>query len=108
MSDNRDALLAEAAELAKTAGPAEAGEVSVGDMLTYLHAYYRHVPDEDLTAAGAGPVAAVAVAQARLAADRPQGRALVQVGQGGSLAAFDPAATVIDIVTMTCLSWSTR
>jgi glutamate dehydrogenase len=96
MSDNRDALLAEAAELAKVAGPGEAG---AGDLLAYLRAYYRRVPDEDLAAAGAGPVAAVAMAQARLAADRPQGRALVRVGQGGAMAAFDPAAVVIGIIT---------
>jgi glutamate dehydrogenase len=99
MSDNRDALLAEAAELAKAAGPAEAGEVSVGDLLAYLRAYYRHVPDEDLAAAGAGPVAAVAMAQALQAADRPQGRALLRIGPGGSMPAFDPASTVIDIIT---------
>jgi len=99
MSDNRDALLAEAAGLAKAAGPAEDGETGVGDLLAYLRAYYRHVHDEDLAGAGAGPVAAVAMAQARLAAGRPQGRALVEVGHGGSVAAFDPAATVVDIIT---------
>ena len=37
--------------------------------------------------------------QARLAADRPQGRTLVRVGQGGSVPAFDPAAAVVDIIT---------
>src|ERR1700751_3718058 len=99
MSDNRDALLAEAAELAKAAGPAEGGEAGIGDLLAYLRAYYRHVPDEDLAGAGAGPVAAVGMAQDRRGAARPQGRALVQVGQGGSVAAFDPAATVVDIIT---------
>ncbi|HTT51580.1 MAG TPA: NAD-glutamate dehydrogenase [Streptosporangiaceae bacterium] len=96
MSDNRDALLAEAAGLAGPAGPADVG---VGDLLAYFRAYYRHVPDEDLAAAGAGPVAAVALDQARLAASRPQGRTLVRVGQGGSVAAFDPGRTVIDIIT---------
>ncbi len=99
MSGNRDGLLAEAAELAKAAGPGEAGGVGVGDLLAYLRAYYRHVPEEDLVSAGAGPVAAVAMAQARLAADRPQGRALVRVGQGGAMAAFDPASTAIGIIT---------
>jgi glutamate dehydrogenase len=96
MSDNRDALLAEAAQLAKSSGQPDVG---VGDLLSYFRAYYRHVPDEDLAAAGAGPVAAVAMEQARLAADRPQGRALIRVGQGGSVAAFDPSSTVIDIST---------
>src|ERR1700748_2457773 len=96
MADNRDALLAEAAQLAKSSGQADVG---VGDLLSYFRAYYRHVPEEDLAAAGAGPVAAVAVDQARLAADRPQGRTLIRVGQGGSVAAFDPASTVIDIIT---------
>ena len=96
MSDNRDALLAEAAALAESSGQADVG---VGDLLAYFRAYYRHVPDEDLAAAGAGPVAAVAIEQARLAADRPQGRALIRVGQGGSVAAFDPARTVIGIIT---------
>ncbi len=99
MSDNRDALLAEAAGLAKAAGPAGSAGAGVGDLLGYLRAYYRHVPDELLAAAGAGPVAAVAMEQAGLAADRPQGRTLVRVGQGGSVAAFDPAATVVDIIT---------
>ena len=96
MSDNRDALLAEAAELAESSGQ---GDVGVGDLLGYFRAYYRHVPDEDLAAAGAGPVAAVAIEQARLAADRPQGRALVRVGLGGTVPAFDPAASVIGIIT---------
>jgi glutamate dehydrogenase len=96
MSDNRDALLAEAAELAESSGQADVG---VGDLLAYFRAYYRHVPDEDLATAGAGPVAAVALEQARLAADRPQGRALVRVGQGSSVAAFEPAAVVIGIIT---------
>ncbi len=96
MSDNRDVLLAEAAERAESSGQADVG---VGDLLTYFRAYYRHVPDEDLAAAGAGPVAAVALEQARLAADRPQGRALVRVAQAGTAAAFEPAAVVIGIIT---------
>ena len=87
---DKDALLTEAAE---AAAGAEAG---VGDLPSYLHAYFRHVAVEDLAPAGPARVAEVAIEQARFAAHRPQGRALVRVGRG---AAMDPARDVISIVT---------
>jgi glutamate dehydrogenase len=90
-ADGSSELLAHAGALA--------GAISgVGDPLRYLTAYYRHVEDDDLAAAGPDRMAAVAAAQAEFAAVRPQGRALVQVRAGGE-AALDPAAHVIDIVT---------
>ncbi len=100
MSDSsaadRETLLAEAAQ-AVTAE--DLADLHVGDLLCYLRAYYRHVPVEDLAAAGPGPVAAAALEQARLAAHRPQGRALVRVRPAGSPAAFDPGRRVVDIIT---------
>ena len=100
MSDSsatdRESLLAEAAR-AVPAG--ELDDLHVGDLLCYLRAYYRHVPVEDLAAAGPGPVAAAALEQARLAVARPQGRALVRVRPAGSPGAFDPARRVVDIIT---------
>ncbi|HEY5989316.1 MAG TPA: hypothetical protein VIV12_23485, partial [Streptosporangiaceae bacterium] len=69
-------LLAEAARLAERMGATADG---VGDLGTFLSAYYWHVPAEDLASAGPSRLAAVAVEHARLAATRPQGRALVQV-----------------------------
>jgi glutamate dehydrogenase len=95
MSDNagdgKNALLAQAA-------PDIGADAGVGDGLSYLRAYYRHVAIDDLTAAGPERVAAVAAGQAAFAAQRPQGRALVRI-RPGDAAAFDPARDVIDIVT---------
>ena len=83
--------------LAKAA--AAAPEVpGVGDAENYLKAFYRHVEIEDLGAAGADRVAAVAMTQAAMAIDRPQGRALVEVRPGGG-AALDASSDVIDVVT---------
>ena len=100
MSDSsaadRESLLAEAAQ-AVTAG--DLADLHVGDLLCYLRAYYRHVPVEDLAAAGPGPVAAAALEQARLAVRRPQGRALVRVRPAGSPGAFEPGRRVVDIIT---------
>jgi glutamate dehydrogenase len=93
---DRETLLAEAAQAVTTE---ELADLHVGDLLCYLQAYYRHVPVEDLAAAGPGPVAAAALEQARLAAHRPQGRALVRVRPAGSPGAFDPSRRVIDIIT---------
>ena len=87
---DQDTLLTEAA---KAAAGTEAG---VGDLTSYLQAYFRHAAVEDLAPAGPARVAEVAIEQARFAAHRPQGRALVQVGHG---AAIDPARDVISIVT---------
>ncbi len=89
---DKDALLTEAAE----AGAAAGAEAGVGDLPSYLHAYFRHVAVEDLAPAGPARMAEVAIEQARFAAHRPQGRALLRVGRG---AAMDPARDVISIVT---------
>ena len=105
--DARDALLAEAAGpddagvLAEAAALADEGDLTdagVGDLLRYLRAYYRHVPVEDLAAAGPARIKAVAVEHARLAAGRPQGRAEVRVRPAGG-AAFGAGRAVVDIVT---------
>ena len=61
---DKDALLADAA--AKAAD----GAAGVGDVLSYLRAYYRHVAVEDLAAAGPERLAAIAIEQARFAAYR--------------------------------------
>jgi glutamate dehydrogenase len=89
--DDKDALLAKAAAVA-------GGDAAVGDVLGYLRAYYRHVAMEDLAAAGPERLAAIALEQARFAAYRPQGRALVRVRRGES-AACAAARDVVDIVT---------
>src|SRR6266702_6580276 len=89
-------LLAEAARQAEGMGEAADG---VGDLGSYLEAYYRHVAAEDLVSAGPSRLAAVAVEHARLAAVRPQGRALVQVSGAGTCMALEGPRAVIDIVT---------
>jgi glutamate dehydrogenase len=77
----------------------------IGDPLSYLQAYYRHVAAEDLAAIGPDRAAAVAAEHARLGANRPQGRPLVCVRVpaehhgAGDHAAFDPDRAVVDIVT---------
>jgi glutamate dehydrogenase len=90
-ADGKRDLLAAAA---KTVGDVP----GVGDVLAYLAAYYRHVAADELAAAGPARIAAVAAQQAELAAQRPQGRAIVAVISGGE-AALNPASDVIDIVT---------
>src|SRR5258708_12570958 len=90
-SDDRHALLAAAAR-------AVTGDAGVGDVRNYLQAYYRHVAVEDLVSAGPKRLAAVATEQARFAAHRPQGRALVRVRRGEA-AACAPARDVIGLVT---------
>src|SRR5580704_929981 len=81
------------------AAAAKAGPLpGVGDAARYLHTYYRHVSADDLAAAGPDRLVAVAAAHAELAAERPQGRALVKVRSGGD-ATLDPGSDVIDIVT---------
>ena len=86
----RQALLIEAAEV--TAG------ANVGSRLDYLRGYYRHVDFADLAAAGPKRVGAAAAEHARLAAERPQGRALVRVRTGDS-ASLLGGHDVIDVVT---------
>ncbi len=84
--------------LLEEAADAMGAEAGVGDVHGYLQAYYRHVAAEDVIAAGASRVAAVAAQQAAFAARRPQGTALVRV-RPGEQAAFDPARDVIEMVT---------
>ncbi len=90
-ADSKQRLLSQAAACA---GPLP----GVGDVSICLRAYYRHVAEDDLSAAGPDRLAAVTARHAQLAAHRPQGRALVEVRRGGD-AALDPPADVIDIVT---------
>jgi glutamate dehydrogenase len=71
------------AEAAQAAGAAVAGAIGVGDLHRYLEAYYRHVAQEDLLPAGPLRAGAVAAEHARVAARRPQGRALVRVRAAG-------------------------
>ena len=89
-------LLAEAALAVAASG---AGEAGVGDPLRYLEAYYQHVAPEDLLPAGPMRVGAVAAEHVRVAARRPQGRALVQVRAAGESAALEESRGVVDIVT---------
>jgi len=73
-------------------------DARVGDRENYLHCYYRHVDSSDLIAAGAVRVASVAAEHARLAAERPQGRAVVRV-RSGAEATLLAGRDVIDVVT---------
>src|SRR6266699_888930 len=87
----RRALLTEAAaELSEGA--------RVGDHENYLHGYYRHVDSSDLIEAGPRRVGSVASEHADLAAERPQGRAVVRVRPGAE-ATLLPGRDVIDVVT---------
>jgi glutamate dehydrogenase len=90
-------LLDEAAS--RAARTAEPGGGGVGDLRRFLGAYYRNMPVEELVAAGPARMAAVAAEHARLAAKRPQGRALVQVSAGGSCSALEEQRGAVDIVT---------
>jgi glutamate dehydrogenase len=90
-------LLDEAASLAAQA--AEPGGGRVGDMRRFLGAYYRQMPPDELLAAGPARMAGVAAEHARLAANRPQGRALVQVSAGGRCSALEESRGSVDIVT---------
>ncbi|MEP7024968.1 MAG: NAD-glutamate dehydrogenase, partial [Actinomycetota bacterium] len=90
-ADAKQELLAQAALDARD-------DTGVGDVRSYLCAYYRHAATEDLAAAGPARIAAVAMEQAALAANRPQGRALVRI-RPAARAALEAAATAVDIVT---------
>ena len=87
------------AEAAKAAEAADADSIGVGDLKRYLEAYYRHVPTEDLLSAGPLRAGLVAAEHARVAARRPQGRALVQVHAAGESVALEESRGVVDIVT---------
>jgi len=89
--DTRNELLAHAAACA---GPVPAA----GEVGACVQAYYRHVADDDLAAAGPERVAAVLARHIALAGHRPQGRARVEVRPGGT-AVLSPPADVIDVVT---------
>src|SRR5499427_4044057 len=91
-------LLDEAAKLA-AAQMADQGDGGVGDVRHFIGAYYRHMPVEELFAAGPARMAGVAAEHARLAANRPQGRALVQVSAGGMCSALEEQRGAVDIVT---------
>ena len=94
MSENAgDVKQAQLAAAAKFVDPA----LGIGDALTYLQDYYRHVAAEDLAAVAPARIAAVAAQQVEFAAHRPQGRALVRVRPGGD-AALSPRSNVIDTV----------
>jgi glutamate dehydrogenase len=93
----RQALLSEAAaELGDGTGPP--GRARVGDPETYLHFYYRHVDSSDLIGAGPRRAGSAAAAHAQLAAQRPQGRAVVRVRPGDN-ATLLPDRDVIEVVT---------
>src|SRR5215467_10435128 len=89
-------LLDKAAGIAQEQGATITG---VGDLRSFLDAYYRHMPVEELLAAGPARLAGVAAEHARLAASRPQGRALVQVSAGGMCSALEESRGSVDIVT---------
>ena len=91
-----DTFLDEATAAAEATG---AGAIGVGDLKRYLEAYYRHVPAEDLLSAGPIRAGAVAAEHARVAARRPQGRAIVQVRAASELAALEESRGVLDVVT---------
>ena len=78
---------------------AEPGGAGVGDLRHFLDAYYRQMPVEELAAAGPARLAGVATEHARLAANRPQGRALVRVSAGGMCTALEDSRGAVDIVT---------
>ena len=103
---NHDVLDEAAQYLAKAPGAGGGG--GVGDLSRFLRSYYRYVPAEDLTAYGPARIAAVAAQHAALAAERPQGRALVRVrsadtgpadSPGGAAVGLGPVRAVVDIVT---------
>jgi glutamate dehydrogenase len=82
-----------------TEATAELGDgARVGDYETYLTCYYRHVDSSDLLGAGPRRAGLVAAEHARLAATRPQGRAVVRV-RSGAEATLLPDRDVIDVVT---------
>ena len=89
-------LLDKAAALAQDEGMTIAG---VGDLRNFLGAYYRHLPVEELAEAGPARLAGVAAEHARMAAERPQGRALVRLSAGGMCSALEESRGSVDIVT---------
>src|ERR1700753_2227321 len=94
VDEARDSALDEAART--TGADSGGGRAAVGDRPGFLRAYYRYVATEDLVTFGSERLAAVAAAHAALAAQRPQGRPLVQVTEaaagpdGAAIAALGP------------------
>ena len=99
----RDALLTKAREAWQDDPALDAqalGDGSGDDSVScYLRAYYQRVATEDLAAPSR--LAAVAEDHARLGLNRPQGRALVRVGEpsDGQLHPVSRSGLVVDIVT---------
>ncbi|GAA2992495.1 NAD-glutamate dehydrogenase [Streptosporangium longisporum] len=98
LDEAKDELLRSAAETcARTPGSDHA---SAEEVLAFLRRYYRHVAPEDLLGREPAEVYGPALAQRRLAATRPQGRALVRAstpepGEHG----HDAGISVVEIVT---------
>jgi glutamate dehydrogenase len=72
-------------------------DAAVGDVASYLRAYYRRVATEDLPPAD--QLAAIARAHAVLALNRPQGRALVKVTESAVDIVTDDMQYLVDSVT---------
>ncbi len=86
------------AEAATELSAANINAANIGDQLNYVRSYYRHVDASDVIDAGAKRTAVVAAKHADLAANRPQGRALVRVRSGAEDSLL-PSRDVIDVVT---------
>src|SRR6201996_5206557 len=107
MSDTVDETRDSTLDRAAHAVVADPGGITaaVGDLDGFLRAYYRNIATEDLATFGPDRMAAVAAGHAALAAQRPQGRALVRVADddpetpAAAIAAFGPVRPVVDIVT---------
>ena len=99
VDEARDSALDKAART--TAAVSGGARAAVGDLPGFLRAYYRYAATEDLAPFGREQIAAVAVEQAALAGERPQGRALVGVRgrRPGRAAIAALGRPVIDIVT---------
>ncbi|HTJ68222.1 MAG TPA: NAD-glutamate dehydrogenase [Actinospica sp.] len=71
----KNALLGEAAELARSSG--QAADAAVGEAV--INRYYRHVALDDLTDRSPADLLGAAASSAALAAERPQGTAKIRV-----------------------------
>ena len=91
MSDTVDETRDSTLDRAAQAVVADPGGITaaVGDLDGFLRAYYRNIATEDLATFGPDRMAAVAAGHAALAAQRPQGRALVEVQPPGENGAAD-------------------
>ncbi|REE98494.1 NAD-glutamate dehydrogenase [Thermomonospora umbrina] len=94
----KDDLLKRAAEVGLQAPGDRLG--GLDETVEYLRLYYRHIAPEDLLERDPADVYGPAVAQRRLAEERPQGRAKVRVftptlEEHG----WDPGHTIVQVVT---------